>query len=50
MGACGFVAWHTGGGHLSFTPFLFFPLILLVTAVVFTLLVKPLRRLMGDVQ
>ena len=28
MAACGFVAWHTGGGHLSFTPFLFFPLIL----------------------
>jgi hypothetical protein len=26
--ACGFVAWHTGGGHLSFTPFLFLPLIL----------------------
>ena len=28
VAACGFVAWHTGGGHLSFTPFLFFPLIL----------------------
>src|SRR6185369_3526405 len=28
MAACGFVAWHTGGGHLSFTPFLFFPLVL----------------------
>jgi hypothetical protein len=28
MAACGFVAWHTGGGHLSFTPFLFFPLAL----------------------
>lgn len=26
--ACGFVAWHTGGGHLSFTPFLFLPLII----------------------
>jgi hypothetical protein len=26
--ACGFFAWHTGGGHLSFTPFLFLPLIL----------------------
>ena len=28
IAACGFVAWHTGGGHLSFTPFLFFPLII----------------------
>ena len=28
IAACGFVAWHTGGGHLSFTPFLFFPAIL----------------------
>lgn len=28
IAACGFVAWHTGGGHLSFTPFLFFPIIL----------------------
>jgi hypothetical protein len=28
MAACGFVAQHTGGGHLSFTPFLFLPLIL----------------------
>jgi hypothetical protein len=28
ISACGFVAWHTGGGHLSFTPFLFFPTIL----------------------
>lgn len=28
VAACGFVAWHTGGGHLSFTPFLFFPTIL----------------------
>ncbi len=28
IAACGFVAWHTGGGHLSFTPFLFFPTIL----------------------
>ena len=28
VAACGFVAWHTGGGHLSFTPFLFFPAIL----------------------
>jgi hypothetical protein len=28
MAACGFVAWHTGGGHLSFTPFLFFPAVL----------------------
>jgi len=26
--ASGFVAEHIGGGHLSFTPFLFFPLIL----------------------
>jgi hypothetical protein len=28
VAGCGFVAWHTGGGHLSFTPFLFFPAIL----------------------
>ena len=28
IGACGFVAEHTGGGHLAFTPFYFLPLIL----------------------
>jgi hypothetical protein len=28
MAACGFFAEHIGGGHLSFTPFLYLPLIL----------------------
>jgi hypothetical protein len=28
MGACGFVSQHFGGGHLAFTSFCFFPLIL----------------------
>jgi hypothetical protein len=28
MAACGFMAEHIGGGHLSFTPFLFLPLML----------------------
>ena len=27
MAACGFFAEHIGGGHLSFTPFLYLPLI-----------------------
>src|SRR5206468_2796731 len=28
MAACGFFAEHIGGGHLSFTPFLYLPAIL----------------------
>jgi hypothetical protein len=28
MAACGFMSEHIGGGHLSFTPFLFLPLML----------------------
>ena len=37
--ACGFCAEHFGGGHLSFTPFLLFPWLLLA-----------LRRSVGDVR
>jgi hypothetical protein len=39
MAASGFVAQHTGGGHLSFTPFLFFPYML-----------WSFRRALGDVR